>query len=250
MAYLYTKPVPEQSETASTPESWETNFANSKAFTWWTAFRLKATREWKLIQRYIPRGSRVADMGSGPGHWVRLLSLHGYRAVGCDYSAGLIARARALYPDSEWIQTRIQSVPLPDASLDGIISWGVIEHEKAGPGEALREFHRLLAPGGHIIVTVPIDTPAARHAHDVFESGDGHPAFFQYLMSEEELGRHVADAGFEVLETGSLPSAHINHVAPKVAKRLRGIPYRAAMAGTFLLLSWMKRYRVMIYAVG
>lgn len=250
MAYRYTRQVSGSTESASTSEAWEANFAGARAFTSWLDFRLSRTHEWKLIRRYLPKGSRIADMGSGTGWWVRFLSLHDYVAIGIDYAAGLINQARTLYPENEWIRSRIQDVPLPDGSLDGIISWGVIEHEEDGPSLALREFHRLLTANGCIIVTVPVNTPQARAAHDVFENGPGRPAFFQYLMSEDELRQHVSAAGFEVLETGSLPNAHINHVAPRLARRLRGLPYRLASFGAWLLFSWMRRYRVMIYAVG
>jgi SAM-dependent methyltransferase len=250
MAYRYTKLAKVRANTTSTPEAWEANFASARPFTSWTAFRLSVTREWSLIRRFVPKGSRIADMGSGAGWWVRFLALRGYEAIGCDYAPALIRSSQALYPDSTWIETRIQDVPLPDASLDAIISWGVIEHDEAGPSAALNEFHRVLAPGGHIVVTVPIDTPAARAAHDVFETGEGHESFFQYLMTEDELRKYVADAGFEIRESGSMPAAHINHVAPRLAQRLRGIAYRVALLGSLLLLSWMKRYRVMIYVVA
>jgi len=79
---------------------------------------------------------------------------------------------------------------------------------------------------------------------------DGRPtAFFQYLMSEDELRREVEAVGFKVIESGSVPQAHINHVAPRLAPRLPGLVHRAANLAA-QALSWSPRYRVMIYTVA
>lgn len=250
MPYLYTKVTPQTAATASTPQAWTDNFNNTPKMTRLATWRFRFSREWALIQRFVPRGGTIADMGSGPGWWVHFLSRHGYNAVGVDYAPDLIRRATEAYPESTWIEARIQEVPMKSGTLDAIISWGVIEHDHAGPSAALEEFHRLVRPGGHIIVTVPIDSPAARLAHVLFESGEGHRTFFQYLMSEGELREYVQCANFEILESGTLPSAHLNHVSPRLAQRLSGIAYKFASLFAWALFSWMDRYRVMVYVVA
>ena len=67
------------------------------------------------------------DAGCGLGQWVAFLAQQGYDAVGVDYSELLIATARRRYPDYEWIRGPMEDVPLADASVDAVISWGVIE---------------------------------------------------------------------------------------------------------------------------
>jgi ubiquinone/menaquinone biosynthesis C-methylase UbiE len=211
---------------------------------------LRLTREARLIDRYVPRGRKILDAGCGFGDWVVYLTGMGYEAQGCDYSPELIRRLRQTYPAVTWTQADIRALPFEDGSLDAIVSWGVIEHDEAGPGAALKEFRRVLRPGGIAIVTVPVDTPVARKAERIFFGSDGGDlAFFQYLMSGEELCAEAASAGYEVLDTGSLPQAHLNHVAPRLARRLRGVVYRVANLAALLLLSWSRRYRVMQFAV-
>lgn len=249
--YRYERPVPAGATTASTPEAWAKNFESTTKITRLRRWRLARSLEAKLIRRHLPAGTKILDAGCGFGDWVTFLSGFGYRAIGADYSTELIRRLRAAYPDGEWVQTDIRAMPWPDGALDGIISWGVVEHDEAGPGAALREFHRLLRPEGVAIVTVPIDSPEARRAREVldYEPGSEH-AFFQYNLSEEELRFEMTKAGFEVLEIGSLPPAHIAYVAPKVTKRLRGQAFRFLNLAVQLLVSWRERYRLMIYVVA
>jgi SAM-dependent methyltransferase len=92
-------------------------------------------------------------------------------------------------------------MPIEDESLDGIISWGVIEHDEAGPGEALRDFLRVLRPGGWIFVSVPVDSASQRAASEVvFKDQKEGGVFFQYFFTPSELGDVVRKAGFEVDE--------------------------------------------------
>ena len=126
--------------------------------------RLRRDPRWREIRRRVPAGGRIVDMGSGLGQWVAFLAGSGYAAAGVDYSAPLIATARERHRELEWIQGPMEKVPLPDASVDAVISWGVIEHRRGGPQRALAEFRRLIRPGGHVFVTVPIDTERMRRA--------------------------------------------------------------------------------------
>lgn len=248
--YRDERPVPAGATTASTPEAWAKNFAAARGLHFRKRIRMTASRETRLIRRYIPKGGSILDAGCGMGEWVVLLKRFGYRSSGCDYSPELLRRLREAYPDHEWIQSDIRSLPHATGSLDGVISWGVIEHDEAGPGAALREFHRVLRPNGVAIVSVPFDSAAARHSAEVFSDVPGaHRAFFQWLMRPEELRAHAEEAGFEVVESGTLPYVHVTLIAPRLSRRLRGIPLRLANVAAEVLCSWMKRYRVMVYAV-
>ncbi|HEX7150005.1 MAG TPA: class I SAM-dependent methyltransferase [Thermoanaerobaculia bacterium] len=250
--YRDVRPSHGNAETTSTPEMWAANFRHSTRVNARKMLRLSRTREWKLIKRYVPAGSSIVDMGCGFGEWVQFLKSRGYRANGCDYSPELIARLREAYPNDEWVQADIRNLPLADASYDALISWGVIEHDEAGPGAALREFRRVVRPGGHIVVTVPVDTPWARHATDYVGYRESQHAFYQYLLSVDEAREELAKAGFEVLEAGTLPIAHIAYAAPRLARALENRPlaFRIANFAATSLLSWMERYRVMLYVVG
>lgn len=249
--YKDTRPAPAGSATASTPDAWADRFADGTRMNAWRRLRFARSKEWALIRRHIPRGGRILDAGCGLGDWVMVLVGRGYRAEGIDYSETIVDNLRQTYPEQNWLVGDIRRMPYPPESFDGVISWGVIEHDEAGPGETLREFRRVLKPGGIAIVTVPVDSEAQRRSADYLHHREaGHQTFFQYFMSQEELGTHLREAGFQVIEEGILPNAIIQLVSPRLSARLHGIAFRVVNLLVSTFLSWIPRYCVMRYAVA
>ena len=238
-------------ETASTPEMWAARFAQATRMNPWKAFRFSRTTEWALIRRHVPSAGAILDAGCGFGEWVSFLSARGYRAEGLDYSETLVSRLRQTYSALRWEVGDIRRMPYPADSFDAVISWGVIEHDEAGPGAALAEFHRIVKPGGVIIVTVPVDSELQRRAADyLFHRNGDAQVFFQYFMTEAELASHVTDAGFEVVEQSILPHADLWLVSPRLSARLHGVAFRGVNFVVTNLLSWVRRYCVMRYCVA
>lgn len=105
-------------------------------------------------------GRTVLDFGCGPGHDLVGFAHHSKpaRLIGADVSSSSLAEARerlALHGAVvEWLQL-VEGAPLPleDASIDVIHSSGVIHHTPDPPA-ILREFRRILRPGGHAQVMV------------------------------------------------------------------------------------------------
>jgi len=58
-------------------------------------------------------------------------------------------------------------IPLADASFDTVVCTEVLEHV-ADPLKALREMHRVLKPGGHLILTTPMYWPRHEVPYDYF----------------------------------------------------------------------------------
>lgn len=77
-------------------------------------------------------------------------------------------------------------IPLPDGSLDSILCTEVLEHVP-DPLAVWREFHRLLKPGGKVLLATPMSWPGHEEPYD----------FYRY----PEFGlRHLArESGFEIV---------------------------------------------------
>ncbi|MFD9866578.1 methyltransferase domain-containing protein [Streptomyces niveus] len=98
-------------------------------------------------------GGRVADLGCGPGHITAHLSELGLTAFGVDASPVMIGLAREAHPGLRFDVGSMTGLDIADGALGGVLSrWSVIH---TPPGELpviLAEFHRVLAPGGHLLI--------------------------------------------------------------------------------------------------
>jgi SAM-dependent methyltransferase len=121
----------------------------------------KARREaWleKTLAR-LPAGWRILDAGAGESQYKRCCRHLNY--VAQDFGqydgkgAGLGLQTGVWDNSKLDIISDITSIPEPDASFDAIMCVEVFEHIPA-PILAIREFSRLLKPGGKLIITAPV----------------------------------------------------------------------------------------------
>ncbi len=183
----------------SNPTYWESLSAESRGATQRSRDLIEAGEIWRAVQRRIPDRARFLDAGCGAGEWIDFLSSHGYPATGLDYCDQTIERNRKACPTACWVSGTIQNMPFVEAEFDCVISWGVIEHDEAGPQLALREFSRILTPNGWLFVTVPLDSPCTRRSSEAqFPDTGRKRGFFQYFFTADELASQLIEAQFAV----------------------------------------------------
>jgi arsenite methyltransferase len=150
-------------------------------------------------------GEVVLDLGSGGGIDVLLSARRvapGGKAYGLDMTGEMLALARenqrkAGIANAEFLEGEIERIPLPDASVDVIISNCVI-NLSADKDRVLAEAFRVLRPGGRLAVSdivVRGDVPAA-----IRRSVELWIGCVAGALEESEYRAKLAAAGFEAVD--------------------------------------------------
>jgi ubiquinone/menaquinone biosynthesis C-methylase UbiE len=106
------------------------------------------------LKKLNPRGSLI-DAGCGPGHLISALydSYPGLELTGLDYNRYMLSLAKKNTRGKpvRLIYSNVASIPLDDCSFDLVVSTGTLHHWRDA-GSAVRELHRLLKPGGRLLL--------------------------------------------------------------------------------------------------
>jgi len=114
--------------------------------------RAVGERHISFLSRELTAGARILDVGCGRGVTLGALAEQGFEVHGLEISA---EAARGADPRIEIrIAENLKDAEYRAASFDQVIIWHVLEHLN-DPVGTLREAHRILKPGGRLIVAVP-----------------------------------------------------------------------------------------------
>ncbi|MGB3095104.1 MAG: class I SAM-dependent methyltransferase [Candidatus Deferrimicrobiaceae bacterium] len=158
---------------------------------------------------HLPKDAPILEAGCGLGAWVVFLSERGYDIAGIDNDASVIDRLKGWRPTLKVRCGDIRELPYEDGALGAVISLGVMEHFEEGCGDAMRETHRVLRPGGLLFFTVPMENLFRRvFAHPLRtlyltwrkSRGDG-IHFAEYRFSRSEVETLLREHGFEPMIT-------------------------------------------------
>ncbi|GAA0910021.1 methyltransferase domain-containing protein [Pseudonocardia zijingensis] len=166
-------------------------------------------------------GEHVVDIGAGPG----LLAVEMAAEVGPDgrvhavepgESMRALAAARQRPPDAATVEISpgsADALPLPDASVDAAVCTQVLEYVPDVPG-ALAEIHRVLRPGGRVLVLDTDWDSIVWHSRDPARTARILAAWDEHLADPHlprTLGPALRAAGFADVRAEVLPLLNVGY---------------------------------------
>jgi ubiquinone/menaquinone biosynthesis C-methylase UbiE len=157
-------------------------------------------KSWKSVAEALLRlmpPMTIADLGAGEGAFSLLLAQRAKKVIAVDTSARMIevGREQALRHGVHNLEYRLgdmEEVPIEDASVE-LVFFSQSLHHALHPGRAVAEAHRILVPGGRIVV---LDLLKHR-----FEEARELYADEWLGFGESELEGLLQEAGFTAIQT-------------------------------------------------
>jgi SAM-dependent methyltransferase len=141
----------------------------------------------------VGRNTSIVDVATGPGYVAAAASAKGAKAIGVDFSPEMVKKAKAIYPQVQFLEGDALNLPFADGTFDAAcMNFGILH--LAEPEDGLRELIRVVRPGGRVAFTAwapPAEAQgyqAILHALDAFGTPGDLPAgpdFFRFGRPEE-----------------------------------------------------------------
>ncbi|OPX12475.1 class I SAM-dependent methyltransferase [Mycobacterium sp. AT1] len=169
----------------------------------WIQRRFYQPAQDAILEELANRGSRrILDVGCGTGILTARIqsTLSTDDVSGIDPSEGMLANARRRSSAVNWLSGAAEHLPLPDGSVDAVTS-STAFHFLDQPA-ALAEFHRVLAPGGAVVIGSIIQpAPLPRDPCGILARCT--PSGYR---ASDRLPNLLSEAGFHTVERRSIDS--------------------------------------------
>jgi len=136
-------------------------------------------------------GQDILEAGCGEGYGADFIASVARRVVAVDYDPATVSHVRRRYPRVQVVAANLAALPMPDASVDVVVNFQVIEHLWDQP-QFITECLRVLRPGGLLAISTP--------NRITFTPGSDVPVnpFHTRELNAGELRELLAAGGFEI----------------------------------------------------
>lgn len=160
----------------------------------------------KVALSLLHGGTRLLDIGCWDGYVLECIHEAGlYKDLyGVDIVSEGIETVRARGFQAQVVDLNREPLPFPDEHFDGVIMLAVLEHI-FDPYGVIRETHRVLRPGGELVIDVPNVAYLPNRIRILFgrlpitSTDPGWDGGHLHYFSKHALDRFLQNEGFEIL---------------------------------------------------
>ncbi len=170
----------------------------------------------ELLKKYLPKknGNIILDAGCGTGSLIKKIKSFG-KIWGIDASSEALkfAKKNGL---KNVLKASVEKIPFENNTFDAVISIDVLYHKEVKSDlKALREFKRVLKPGGILIIKNP--------AHNWLRGNHDIVIHTKRRYSSKQFGEKLHQAGFQIIQLSYInifffPLAIIKRLVESVLK--------------------------------
>jgi SAM-dependent methyltransferase len=161
------------------------------------AVSLQRPTKFRTVYRYLGNNlGRVADVGCGPGVFLRYLCKRSTCVLAVDGDEAALQRVKRRhrgFRNLQCIVAQVDHLPFNDCELDAVLFLEVLEHLTDDAG-GIRELHRVLVPRGKLILSVPVPPGETNEKDRWGHKREG------YML--DELTGLLKSQGFEIQDHG------------------------------------------------
>lgn len=163
-----------------------------------------------LLKEYR-KGNKILEAGCGLGNWVFMFDKMGFKSFGIDLSSSSLKTAKEYSKknnlNSHFLLADVRKIPIKDNYFDLVVSYGVIEHF-VNSKDAVKEFYRLLKPGGACLITTPnpfsFHRLIGRHLLNITKSHKLGYVGYEKAFTPQGLAQLLKETGFTKIKFGIL----------------------------------------------
>lgn len=187
----------------------------------------QALAAWLDAQLGVREGTRVVDLGAGTGKFTKLLVGTGAAVTAVEPVDAMRARLSGSLPGIQVLAGTAQALPLADGEVDALVCAQAF-HWFAN-GQALREMHRVLRPGGKLGLVWNVREESCDWVAAITEiitpyEGDA-PRFHTGQWKRPFEGQTL----FTPLQQTLIPHSHVGAFEQVVIDRIASVSFIAAL---------------------